>query len=286
VTGGNIGLGKQAILYLAQHEPTTIWLGARNKDKATAAIADIKKAVGPSAPDIRFLEIDLTSFASIKAAARTFRDSSDRLDILMLNAGIMATGPGLTKDGYEIQFGTNHVGHALLTKLLMPKLLDTAKQPNADVRVVVLSSGAHRAAPSDGVRFDKLKMPDCGGMSNWTRYGQSKLANILYARQLAKEYPQLKTASIHPGGVNTNLITHSEGLLAGIVRPLVPLLGKTVEEGAKNQVWAATAKEGVVSGEYYHPVGVTGQDSALAKDQNLTKKLWDWTVDELKGHDI
>ncbi|KAK2071266.1 hypothetical protein P8C59_005703 [Phyllachora maydis] len=196
VTGGNIGLGKAAIDVLAQHEPATIWLAARSPEKAEAAIADVlaqARAAGIARPPaVRFLELDLTSFASIRRAARTFRDAADRLDVLMLNAGVMATPPGLTSEGYELQFGTNHVGHALLTKLLLPTLLSTAARPAADVRVVVLSSAAHMMAPRGGVKLDAVTSPDCHGMYTWRRYGQSKLANILFARQLALEYPQLK----------------------------------------------------------------------------------------------
>lgn len=149
VTGGNIGLGKQAILEYAQHGPRQIWLAARNLDKAKAA-ADEIQSQAPDAP-IKLLRLDLESFESVNEAAKTFAAESDRLDILMLNAGIMASTPGLTEQGYAIQFGTNHMGHALLTKLLLPVLDKTAKSgTDADVRVVSLSSTAHRMLPKGG----------------------------------------------------------------------------------------------------------------------------------------
>lgn len=283
VTGGNVGLGKQCVLDFSRHNPSQIWLAARNLDRAEAAAHEIKQQV-PDAP-IKLLELDLTSFESVKKAVKIFYSESDRLDILMLNAGIMATPPGLTTDGYEIQFGTNHMGHALLTKLLLPVLDKTAKSSgNADVRIVSLSSQGHEYAPKGGIQFDTLKTP-ADGLGAFGRYGQSKLANILWARQLAKVYPQFTIAAIHPGVVRTNLSAGATGfpfvlrMLGGIGnRFLTP-----VDEGAKNQLWASVSKD-VKSGEYYKPVGVGGSVSAYGKDDDLASSLWDWTEKELEGH--
>ncbi|KAL6408680.1 putative short-chain dehydrogenase reductase protein [Ilyonectria robusta] len=279
VTGSNTGLGKQSIIDLARHNPSQIWLAARSLEKAQGAITDIKAQV-PTAP-IHPLQLDLASLDSIKAAAKTFLNSATRLDILMLNAGIMATPPGTTKDGYEIQFGTNHVGHALLTKLLMPLLLQTAEGASSDVRVVVLSSTVHAQAPEGGVQFNTLKTR-ADAMETWTRYGQSKLANVLFGRELAKRYPQIKVVSVHPGIVNTNLTDSymDSSMLRRTIRPffmpLVKMVLTSVEDGVKNQLWAATSKD-IVSGEYYEPVGKAGKASGYAKDEGLARKLWDWT---------
>ncbi|KAL5610534.1 hypothetical protein FOBRF1_006651 [Fusarium oxysporum] len=288
VTGGNIGLGKQSILELVQHNPSQIWLAARNLAKAESAVADIRRVV-PGAP-IQLLELDLASLESVKKAAATFSRSAARLDILMLNAGIMATPPGVTKDGYEIQFGTNHVGHALLTKLLLPILLKSAGDANADVRVVVLASKLHTMAPDGGIQFDTLGK-QAEDMDTWARYGQSKLANILFARELAKRYPQLNVVSVHPGLVDTNLSSSwldSTVLLRGI-RPILMLVSKmfikSVEDGVKNQLWASFAKP-IAAGEYYEPVGVIGKASSCAKDDELAKKLWKWTEMQLEGHNF
>src|SRR5687768_9558515 len=146
VTGGNSGLGKESVLQFAKHNPKEIWLGARSEAKAQEAIKDIKAKI-PNAP-IKFVKMDLASFASIHDSARAFTQMSDRLDILLLNGGIMSVPPGTTDDGYEVQFGTNHMGHALLTKLLLPTLLRTA-DTGADVRVTVLASSAHQYAPPE-----------------------------------------------------------------------------------------------------------------------------------------
>lgn len=188
VTGGNIGLGRESVYQLAKHNPQ-IFLAARDKAKADATIADIKKEL-PNAK-ITFLELDLASFASVKKAADTFEASSKRLDILMNNAGIMACPAGLTKEGYEIQFGTNHMGHALLSKLLLPTLQRTAKEPGSDVRIINLSSWGNNFAPKGGLIFDAMKT-DMQSYTTFSRYGQSKLANILFNRELAKRYPSIK----------------------------------------------------------------------------------------------
>ncbi|KAH7122725.1 hypothetical protein B0J11DRAFT_532158 [Dendryphion nanum] len=284
VTGGNSGLGKQSIIELAKHSPAEIWLGARSTKKAQEAIDDITRQV-PSAPPIKILEMDLSSFESIRKAVKTFQQQSQRLDILLLNAGIMMVPHDTTKDGYEIQFGTNHMGHALLTKLLLSTLLETAEKPKSDVRVVVLSSIAHGYAPkSQGINFDTLKTK--GEKLNTTAlYGQSKLANILFAQELARRYPQLNVPSIHPGVVSTNITNtvkeNSFGMriLATI---LSGVLSVDVGKGALNQLWASVGTN-VVSGEYYEPVGLAGRGSKWTRDSKLAEKLWAWTEKELEN---
>ncbi|KAF7547707.1 hypothetical protein G7Z17_g7535 [Cylindrodendrum hubeiense] len=285
VTGGNGGLGRQSVLEFARHKPKQIWLASRSLEKARIAADEIKQQV-PEAP-IKLLELDLGSFDSIKKASQKVLSESDRLDILMLNAGIMAVPPGLTKDGYEIQFGTNHMGHALLTKLLLPILEKTAENDTqADVRIVALSSYGHTYALRGGCHFDTTKTT-ADSLGAYGRYYQSKLANVLWVRQLAKLYPQFTVAAIHPGVVRTQLM---EGATASptIVRVLARvgnMLLTPVEKGAKNQVWASVAKD-VKSGEYYEPVGVGGLASDDGKDDGLAKKLWDWTEEELKAHSV
>jgi NAD(P)-dependent dehydrogenase (short-subunit alcohol dehydrogenase family) len=143
------------VYQLSKHKPARIYLAARSKAKAEQAIDDITRFAPDHAP-ISFLELDLTSFESIKSAAKSFIASNDRLDILVNNAGIMACPAGLT---YEIQFGTNHVGHALLTKLLLPVLQRTAEyQPTGSVRIVNVSSGSESFAPVPaGIEFEQVE---------------------------------------------------------------------------------------------------------------------------------
>ena len=204
----------------------------------------------------------------------------------MNNAGIMAVPPAETKEGYEIQFGTNHMGHALLTRLLMPILQSTAKQPDADVRVINLTSEGHNFARTPSVLCNQEELKRSGV---WVKYGYSKLANILFARALALNHPDLTSVSIHPGVINTDLYLPNQqsnpimrlGLAVG------GWLRTSVSTGAFNQLWAATCrKERIESGAYYTPVGAKSQGSPCACNKDLAKQLWDWTEKELdaKGY--
>ncbi|OAK98249.1 oxidoreductase-like protein [Phaeosphaeriaceae sp. SRC1lsM3a] len=289
VTGGNAGLGKQTITYLAAHSPSRIYLAARTASKASDAISSVKSAV-PSSCEIIHLPLDLTSFSSIASAASTFTAAESRLDILINNAGIMAGPYALTKEGYESQLGTNHMGHALLTKLLLPTLLETAKQPGADVRVVTLSSMGHHMTVPGGIMFDQAALEQ---YSTWKRYGASKLANILYTRALAEHHPQLMCVSLHPGVILTDLFNNLRtnpfmkvGLwLYGLIGLILPGHYRSAVDGALNQTWAATVKrEELVNGGYYRPVGVQNSGSKWARDEGLQKKLWEWTEGELEKH--
>ncbi|KAJ5598452.1 short-chain dehydrogenase/reductase [Penicillium hordei] len=280
VTGGNSGLGKAAVTEFCRHQPAEVWLAARSLDKAQAAADEIKTQI-PNAP-IKVLKLDLSSFDSVKNAAKAF--TSDQLDILMLNAGVMAVPPAQTSEGYEVQFGTNHMGHAILTKILLPVLERTA-QNGSDVRIVSVSSHGHFYTPPEGFQFDTLKTPG-DILTAFQRYGQSKLANILWARQLASLYPSFTVASVHPGVVKTNLLSGATNapLIFRAIFGAAHVLGmkSSVESGVKNQLWAAVSKD-VKSGEYYEPIGVSGMASAHGTDDKLAKEIWNWTENELKN---
>lgn len=279
---GNIGLGKASCVHLAKQK-AHIFLAARTPSKAEAAISEIKEAV-PEA-QITFLELDLASLDSVKNAAATFNAASTRLDVLMNNAGIMAVPAGLTKQGYELQFGTNHMGHALFTKLLMPKLLETAKEEGSQVRIVNVSSMGHKYAPTGGISFPSLKT-DMQEYSTWVRYGQSKLANILFTKALAERYPGIKSVAIHPGGVDTNLSSgfqNSHPWLTAVLKPVLFKLLKTPEQGSLTQVFAAVSPE-AESGSYYTPTAKKTELAKPAEDTELINKLWDWTEEELSAY--
>ena len=260
-----------------------IFLAARTPSKGEAAIADIKNKV-PDA-DITYLELDLASLDSVAKAAETFKASSARLDVLMNNAGVMALPPGLTKDGYEIQFGTNHIGHALLTKLLLPTLERTAEEPGSDVRIVNLTSVGHRLTSKGGLILQEASTT-LDQYSPWTRYGHSKLANILFTRELAKRYPKIKSMAVHPGPCDTGLATPytTNSWWSPPLHYLLTLFVlKTPEKGALTQIWAATSKE-AKTGLYYVPVAKEGRASGYANDEKLGRELWDWTEKELAKH--
>jgi retinol dehydrogenase 12 len=285
---GNVGLGKESALQLSHHNPSHIYLSCRNASKASAAISSIQETV-PGAR-ITFIQCDLTSLSSVASAAKEFTTKESRLDILMLNAGVMAVPAATTKEGYEVQFGTNHVGHALLTKLLLPTLVKTAELPGADVRVVALSSIGHTMA--SGISFDGLKSSRGGLGTELTRYAQSKLANILFVRELHKRYSGkgVTAVAVHPGVVRTELYNTMYGSGFGVGN-LTKRFYTSVQDGAKNQLWAATAKKGdgdkeVKGGAYYTPVGVPEQCSNVANDSELAANLWEWTEKEIEGYNL
>ncbi|KAM0280381.1 hypothetical protein ACHAQH_004094 [Verticillium albo-atrum] len=289
VTGGNIGLGKETVLQLSKHKPEHIYLAARTESKAQAAIEEIRKAA-PNAAPISFLSLDLTSFDSIKKAVAEFQSKSDKLHILINNAGIMASPAALTKEGYEIQFGTNHMGHALLTKLLLPTLKRTAaSSPPQDVRIVNVSSLLENTAPrTNTYDFAQLKT-EAAGVATFTRYGISKLANVHHASALARRNPDLKVVSLHPGVVKTNLASSGAAVSWPILKLLLPIMGlfvMSVANGTKNNLWTATSPD-VKTGEFYFPVGVPVKDtkaSKMARDRDLEEALWEWTEKELEAH--
>lgn len=231
------------------------------------------------------LSLDLTDFSSIEQAAKTFQSKSSRLDILINNAGVMAMPYSKTKQGYEIQFGTNHVGHALFTKLLMPTMLETANKPGADVRVVNLSSFGHNFAPSGGIIWDQDKSEK---MSTNSRYGSSKLANILHARILGEKYPQITAVAVHPGVIMTELyasVKDQGAIQRWVLGAFAPMLMANTHDGAKTSLWTATQPKDVVKQTYYYePINKTGQGSKYAQDHDLAVKLWDWTEEEFKKH--
>jgi NAD(P)-dependent dehydrogenase (short-subunit alcohol dehydrogenase family) len=278
---GTAGLGATSALHLAKHNPAHIYISGRNAASAQATIDQIKET-SPNTP-VTFIECDLASLSSTSKAADHLKTQTQILDILICNAGIMATPPSLTVDGYELQFGTNHLGHALLIKKFLP-LLSASPSP----RIVMLTSQGWAMHPRGGVVFDDLKTTQnftFGGP--WMRYGQSKLANLVYARELAKRIPGLTALSVHPGIVSTGLI----GGLGFKEKMLVQALSwwKTmpVHTGAYNQVWAATVNPGqVVNGGYYEPVGKLENSSLnkTANDAELGERLWNWTEEALKGY--
>jgi NAD(P)-dependent dehydrogenase (short-subunit alcohol dehydrogenase family) len=286
VTGGNNGLGKETVLQLSKHNPAHIFLAARSEAKALEAIDEIRKAV-PNAAKITFLQLDLASLASVIRAALSFLAQSSQLHLLINNAGIMATPPGTTTDGYEEQFGINHMGHALLTKLLLPVLKTTAAAttPPQDVRVITLSSTSEGwAPPTETYSFDKLKT-DFASIPTSARYGISKIANVHYAAELARHHPEIRSISLHPGIVNTGLmynLTTARPYLKCFL-PIVGFFVTQVADGAKNQLWVATSPD-AKSGEFYHPVGLVGKGSELSRDKRLAKELWEWTDQELEQY--
>ncbi|EPQ56306.1 oxidoreductase [Gloeophyllum trabeum ATCC 11539] len=279
ITGGTAGVGKATILALAKHGPDHIYFTGRNARSAEEVVNEVATA----SPRVKttFVQCDLSSLASVNEAAKQLR--LQRLDVLIANAGIKAETPALSKNGYEVHFATHHLGHALFIKHLLPIMLQTAQQPGADVRIVLVTSLGYRLHPNEGIVFNDLKTPQEGlGFNGWRAYGQSKLANVLYAVEVSRRYPEITSVSVHPGVVGTDMVANLSFVQRAII--YVTNLGRilTPEEGAYNQLWAAThKKEDIVNGEFYEPVGKPGRRDKLSKDQNVAKKLWEWTEAQL-----
>ncbi|KAL3450775.1 hypothetical protein BJX65DRAFT_270130 [Aspergillus insuetus] len=300
ITGAAGDLGRQTTIDLIRYgKPEIVYIAdlPRSEDEKQAVLDDIRHEVhGQSQPretagdetHVRYLDLDLGSFESVRSCARQFLDENPRLDVLMCNAGIIRMTPGTTADGYEVHFGINYLGHALLVRLLVPMLLRTVKketEAEADVRIVVVSSEGHVFAAERGVEFDDVKT-DCASMSYSARYGQSKVALIGLMKHLSRQYPQIKTVAIHPGRILTGMARslQRESLLAWLTKPIAPFFCVPVATGIRNHLWAATSPD-VVSGSYYEPVGVPGTMSAVAKDEAFNKRLQEWTDEALKGVD-
>ncbi|KAL0932930.1 uncharacterized protein CTRU02_211893 [Colletotrichum truncatum] len=281
VTGGNVGLGLETVRQLGEHNPACIYLAARSRDKAQAAIESLRQK-NPNISPIAFLQLDLSSFDSVKAAAAEFTSKESRLDILVNNAGIMMTPEGLTKEGYEIQFGTNVMGPALFTQLLLPTLRNTVKTAG-HARVAMLASAAHSQAPNDSYPFDELKT-EMQHRHTTARYTMSKLADIQYAKALSEREKQVEIVPVHPGMVATNLHHASTGVfLKCFLNAAVKFAATPVEKGALSQIWAAVSRD-TRSGQYYGPVGKAESGSKLVQDHELQEKLYKWIQNELQGH--
>jgi NAD(P)-dependent dehydrogenase (short-subunit alcohol dehydrogenase family) len=197
----------------------------------------------------------------------------------------MATPSATTVEGYEAQFGTNHIGHALFTKLLLPTLVKTAEMLKSDVRIINVSSIAHGMAPPGGIIFNTDKL--CK-LNQFRQYGQSKLGNILFTKSLAKRYPQITSVAVHPGLILTDLYLakdESNFIVKLAMNYIAPIFFQLPPDGAYNQLWAATApKNQIRSGAYYLPVGKISGGSSFVRDESLADKLWDWTEQQFEEH--
>jgi len=284
ITGANTGLGKRSSLELLKCKYKII-LAVRSVDRGTQAVADIKEDLlkdrGPFLREDENVEellqvehCDLSDLERVKAFAERMNHSLDRLDLLLLNAGVMALPQRKeTKQGLEMQIGVNHFGHFYLF-LCLRDLLESS-QPS---RLVVLSSGAHKSAPSEGIRFDDISWSET--YSGWSSYGQSKLANILFAKEAHRRFQErdakVGTFAVHPGWVRTELTRSIRG--QSLVDIAAYFVAKTVEDGARTQIDCSINPEyddvDEWSGKYWKDVAVSGDCSQHANDMEMAKKLW------------
>lgn len=271
VTGANTGLGLETAKALAAHGAHVV-LAVRNAEKGQAAADAITAA--HSQADVRLQSLDLSSLESIRRASDELKSRYDKIDLLINNAGVMWTEKSTTADGFELQFGTNHLGHYAFTGLLLDHLL-----PVEGSRVVTVSSIGHRIRAA--IHFDDLQWE-----RNYDRvaaYGQSKLANLLFTYELQRRLAGTNTAALaaHPGGSNTELARNSPLWVRAVFNVVAPLLVQGADMGALPTLRAAT-DPAALGGQYYGPDGFMEQrgnpkvvaSSEQSYDLDLQRRLW------------
>ena len=283
VTGGNSGLGFESVKAFADKGAEVI-LTARTIEKGKTAREEIMKE--DIKGKIRVLELDLSDLSSINTFAERIRNEYDKLDVLLNNAGIMMTPYHKTKDGFEGQMGTNHLGHFALTGLLIDLIIKTEGS-----RVVNVSSNAHKYGK---MNFDNLLFDEGKNYSPINAYARSKLSNLLFTYELQRQFEKhgIRSLSVaaHPGTSRTNLARHLEGkFIFKLLTPFLLIMSQNSEMGALPQIRASVDPE-VKGGDYYGPSGfreakgypVKVKSNEASYNEEDAKKLWDHS-EELTG---
>ena len=274
VTGANSGIGEPTAQALGA-AGASVYLACRSEEKAQAAMVRMKQAV-PNG-QFHFLHLDLADLSSVRACADEFLSHQGRLDLLINNAGVMIPPYTQTKDGFELQFGTNHLGHFALTAHLIDVVIETP-----DSRVVTVSSMAHRFGR---LRFDDLQRTR--GYNRWLTYGQSKVANLIFSYELQRrlEAAGHRTLAIaaHPGWARTNLTVFSR-----LIDGFAPLLAQRAVAGAAPTIRAATDPD-APAGSYYGPrwfeirgPAVKVGSTRYSRRLDIAERLWS-VSEELTG---
>ncbi|KAG0036608.1 hypothetical protein BGZ82_003984 [Podila clonocystis] len=282
VTGANTGLGYATMVSLAGHGAYVI-AACRSEQRAMDAIArakqEIKTKYPDAAPKIEFLQLDLNDINNSAQAAKNFVNKGLPLHILINNSGIANTPFALSADGIEQQLAVNHVGHFVFTMGLLERIKES--QPS---RIVVLSSLAHEAHPKGGIDFEAIN--DEKASSVFQRYGRSKLANLLFAKALAR---RLKDERVyvnitHPGYVATELNREGEETFGKFLTTIIETMTKVVamkpEVGALTQLYCATSpdiEKKDIRGKYFIPIANELEPNPLAFNEDLQERLWTWT---------
>ncbi|EHB13326.1 Dehydrogenase/reductase SDR family member 13 [Heterocephalus glaber] len=265
VTGANSGIGKMTALELARRGARVV-LACRSSERGEAAAFDLRQESGNN--EVIFMALDLANLASVRAFATAFLSSEPRLDVLIHNAGISSCGR--TREAFNLLLRVNHIGPFLLTHLLLPRLKTCAPS-----RVVVVSSAAHRRGHLDFTRLDR---PVVGWQQELRAYADSKLANVLFARELATrlEGTGVTCYAVHPGPVNSELfLRHVPGWLRPLLCPLAWLVLRTPKGGAQTPLYCAL-QEGIepFSGRYFANCHVEEVPPA-ARDDRIAHRLWE-----------
>lgn len=281
VTGGASGIGLETSRVLALRGAHVI-IAARN----TEAASEARKSIMEGNPTARIdvLKLDLSSLKSVRAFADQFNSMDLPLNILINNAGVMFCPFRLSEDEIEMQFATNHLGHFLLTNLLLDNMKATAKSTGIEGRIVNLSSVAHLHTYPNGIEFDKLN--DKKIYNDKMAYGQSKLANILHARELSRrlkeEGANITVNCVHPGLIMTNLMRHSFVLMKAI-QVVTYILWKNVPQGAATTCYVGLNPQlKGVTGKYFADCNEE-KTGKLARSDALSKQLWEFSEELIKS---
>lgn len=284
ISGATSGIGKEAARVLAKRGAHVI-MAIRNMETGEK----VKSAITEESPKARVdvMKLDLQSLASVRQFSEEFKSRKLPLNVLINNAGYMSGKFELSADGLEKVFATNQIGTFLLTKLLLNSLKSTAKETGEEGRVVNVASEAHRFAYKGGVVFDKLNDPSRYQPN--MAYGQSKLANILHAKELAKrlkeEGANVTANALHPGVISTNFGKGQSFIFSEAALSLVKFALKTVPQGAATTCYLATNPQvNGVSGQYFKDCNVYPSVSAYANDPELAAKLWDFSEEFVSTH--
>ncbi|KAL6578819.1 Short-chain dehydrogenase TIC 32, chloroplastic [Orobanche minor] len=298
VTGSSSGIGAETSRILAARG-VHVTMAVRNVESGKK----VKEAIIKEIPDAKIdvIELDLSSFASVRKFASQYNSSSFPLNLLMYppygdyyalksknrlilsfesnNAGVMAPPFMLSQDNIELQFATNHLGHFLLTNLLLDKMKKTVRESHKEGRIIIVSSEGHRYVYREGIHFDKIN--DSASYNTIFAYGQSKLANILHANELARrlkeEGVEITANSLHPGAIATNLFRH-HGIIEGIVNWVGKYFLKNIPQGAATTCYVALHPQvNGVSGQYFADSNIA-KASQLASDAELANKLWNFSL--------
>ncbi|CAA2981618.1 Hypothetical predicted protein [Olea europaea subsp. europaea] len=272
-TGASSGIGAETARVLALRGVHVI-MAVRN----LSAGNEVKETIIKEVPKARIdaMELDLSSIASVRKFASEFNSLGLPLNLLLYiyQIGVMATPFMLSKDSIELQFATNHVGHFLLTNLLLETIKKTARKSSQEGRIVNVSSRRHKFSYPEGILFSKIN--DQTGYNSLSAYGQSKLANVLHANELARRL-QITANSLHPGAIATNLFRH-HSFISGLVDVLGKHVMKNVQQGAATTCYVALHPDVKgVNGRYYANCNLA-EVSSQANDLELAKKLWDFTI--------
>lgn len=284
ISGATSGIGKETARVLAKKGAHVI-MAIRNLQTGE----ELKSAIKAESPKARVdvMKLDLGSVASVRQFADEFKSRKFPLNVLINNAGFMSGKFELAADGLEKVFATNQIGTFLLSKLLLDTLKTTAKETGEEGRIINVASEAHKYTYKGGIIFDKLN--DASSYQAKMAYGQSKLANILHAKELAKrleeEGANVTVNVLHPGVISTNFGKGESVLFSEAAMSLVKFALKTIPQGAATTCYLATSPQvNGVSGKYFKDCNLYPYLSSYANDQELAAKLWDFSEEFVSTH--